>query len=949
MASNTLGTILIELKAKTDAFERGMKSAKDLSFTTSSEIVGSLERIGKSLLNLKFNNLDQMGRSLGMIGGIAAATGIALATSVVAVAVETSKKMVEMGHDAEKAGMGIQTFTEFAYAAKRSGVDIETFTNLMSKLAKTAVGAAQGNAQLQAALRLAGTSATDSAGRLRPTGDILTDIIKKYDTLGDKTLKVGLAMQVFGKSGAAGVPFLDQGPEKIEALRKQADQLGVAFGPELIGAAQSFVGSIKTMQAASEGAAIQFTSGFLPAVNQVLSSMLKVEGHASAMRGFGETAGEAFKFIAKGAMAAVTGVEEFILANRTMIEQARQQAANSSFFEKITGQAAIKAIFTVDPKTAKDMDDLQRRYEKFVQELDSPPKVNPHPEEKGAVGSLGLNPEKNNYAAEEIAKMREKAQANLALAAAQLVGEQSVRATSAANAADAVILQIATKASKEHKTALDAEIAAAQKKYGATVLTLTTLEQEASRQQSFNKSLKDQALDLQISADSHKRMADAIMQGGDALNEASIANQIDQLVRKADIQLTQDQIAALNKLKDAKRADADAAISEAINQETFSLQNAAKATQLLINAQNNGVEAEIRARAALEADNFERQHNTTLTIEQRKALEELYITQGRKQVAQQTGTAIQSQYNPTGERQKREEEIALAVKNGAITVEQAEAAKRDAYRREAEELDNLAMRTQKSSAGARVFLNEMARNARDMAQQTHDAFAHVWDGFDQGFRNAFRNVLMGTRTLAQGFRDLGVSILSSMIEAFAGMLARWIETHLIMGAINLIFHTQQTAQEATALGTKVALNSAANTVMAISDAGLAAAGAFAYYSATAPEAALPLAMAQYAEGLSLAGLAAFDYGGIMPNTGLALVHQNEGVLTGPTTKMLVNVNKMVNSMDTGRLAAAGAAGGSSSMPFAPTFHIYGATDADAVADKVMSRVKRHFRTAGVSR
>jgi hypothetical protein len=150
MASNTLGTILIELKAKTDAFERGMKSAKDLSFTTSSEIVGSLERIGKSLLNLKFNNLDQMGRSLGMIGGIAAATGAALATSVIAVAVETSKKMVEMGHDAEKAGMGIQSFTEFAYAAKRSGVDVETFTNAMSKLAKTAVASAQGNAQFTA-------------------------------------------------------------------------------------------------------------------------------------------------------------------------------------------------------------------------------------------------------------------------------------------------------------------------------------------------------------------------------------------------------------------------------------------------------------------------------------------------------------------------------------------------------------------------------------------------------------------------------------------------------------------------------------------------------------------------------------------------------------------------------------------------------------------------------
>jgi hypothetical protein len=85
--ATTLGTLLIELKAKTDAFERGMKSAKtshSLPRQRSSVRVG---RIGESILKLRFNNLDQMGRSLGMIGGIAAATGAALATSVIAVAV----------------------------------------------------------------------------------------------------------------------------------------------------------------------------------------------------------------------------------------------------------------------------------------------------------------------------------------------------------------------------------------------------------------------------------------------------------------------------------------------------------------------------------------------------------------------------------------------------------------------------------------------------------------------------------------------------------------------------------------------------------------------------------------------------------------------------------------------------------------------------------------------
>jgi hypothetical protein len=942
MASNTLGTILIELKAKTDAFERGMKSAKDLSFTTSSEIVGSLERIGKSLLNLKFNNLDQMGRSLGMIGGIAAATGAALATSVVAVAVETSKKMVEMGHDAEKAGMGIQTFTEFAYAAKRSGVDVEAFTNAMSKLAKNALMAAQGNAQLTAAFRLAGTSATDANGRLRPTGDILTDIIKKYDSLTDKTLKAGLAQQVFSKTGAAIVPFLEKGPKAIEEYRKQAQLLGEAFGPDTLANAGQFVGTMIQVKAASEGATIQFTAGLLPALNQVLSGFTEVTGKTSAMRAFGETAGEAFKFIAKAVYAAYIGIQEFILANKTAIETYEK----SPWWQKATGMASMKAIFQVDPKTKDDMDALQRRYETFVQSLDNPKSVKPIKEES-QVGTSGLNPEKSNYAAEEIAKLREKTQGTLALAAAEMFGLQSVRATAAANQADAIILQIATKASKEHKTALEGEIAAAQKKYGATVLSLTTLDQEAQLQNGLNKSIADQTRSAEISIDANRRLAEAIVQGGSAVTNAAIANQIDALRRKDGIKLTEDQEAALRKLESTLQMVAAANTDDVFSRQAVSLTNAAHATQLMTDALGKGAEAEIQARAQIEAENFALQNNIDLQDQRIKKMQEQIAANLRAGQSQGVGKSIQAEYDPTAERKRKIEEIDQAVRDGAVNEQSASAARRDAYRREQEELDQLAMRTQKAGAGFRVFLNEMSRQGKDMATQVHDAFANVWNGFEQGFRQAARNVLMGTRTLGQGFRDLGVSILGSMIDAFAGIVAKWIETHLIMGMINLIFHTQQTAQDAAATGTRVAMNAAANTMMAVSDAGLAAAGAFAYYSATAPEAALPLAMAQYAEGLSLAGLAAFDYGGIMPKTGVALVHQDEGVLTGPTTKMLVSVNKMMNSQ--GGQAQRSGGSDAKAHQFSPTFHIYGATDADAVADKVMKRIKRNYRTAGVSR
>jgi hypothetical protein len=943
MASQSLGTILIELRAKTDAFERGMKSAKDLSFTTSAEIVGSLERIGKSLLNLKFNNLDQMGRSLGMIGGIAAATGAALATSVIAVAVETSKKMVEMGHDAEKAGMGIQSFTEFAYAAKRAGVDVDAFTTAMSKLAKNALAAAQGNAQLQRAFQLAGTSATDANGRLRPTGDILTDIIKKYDSLTDKTLKAGLAQQVFSKTGASIVPFLEKGPKAIEEYRKQAQLLGEAFGADTLANAQQFVGTMIQVKAAAEGATIQFTAGLLPAINQILSGFTEVTGKTSAMRAFGETAGEAFKFIAKAAYAAYIGIQEFILANKTAIETYEK----SPWWQKATGIASMKAIFQVDPKTKDDMDALQRRYEKFVESLNAPATAKPKVD-TASVGTAGLNPEKSNYAAEEIAKLREKTQGTLALAAAELIGLNSVRATAAANQADAIILQIATKASKEHKTALEAEVAAAQKKYGATVLALTSIEQEAQLTQSLNKTIADQTRGAEVAIDAHRRMAEAVMQGGEAATRASIANQIDALRRKDGIKLTEDQEAALKKLEDTLQMVASSGVTETLNAETASLKNQADATQKLIDVQGLGLKEEIQSRAEIEATNFARQHNIDLTEQERRALVALYAAQGTKSSAQTTGANLIAQYDPSANYQKRIDEINAAVAANKNLTVVAEAAKRDAYLQEQEELDRLAMSTQRGAAGATVALRQWLRQTQNWAKTMHESVDMVMQGFDTGFRNAFSDMIMGTKTVGQAFAEMGRTMLKSVVDALANIVAKWIETKIILAALKLFGVDMSTSDPME----KASAQISANAAEAESYAGLAAAEEFEWKIAESGDifGAAAMGAVAYGIGASFAALAAFDNGGIMKNTGLALVHQDEGVLTGPTTKMLVNVNKMMNSPE-GKRASGGASGTMPAMPM--NIHINGAGDPDAVAakvgDVVMARVKRFYRTAGVSR
>ncbi|HEY3297219.1 MAG TPA: hypothetical protein VGK34_01080, partial [Armatimonadota bacterium] len=378
--ANIIGSLLIELKAKTDAFEKGMKSAKDLSFSTAGEIVNSLENIGKSLGRLHFGSLDQAGKSLGILSGIAVGTSVAVATSILVVAEETSKKMVEMGHSAEKAGMDIREFGEFAYAAKRSGVDIETFTNAMAKLNKTALSAAEGNQKAEQALKLAGTSSRDSHGNLQTTSTMLEQIIKRYGELTDKTLASGNAQQVFGKGGVSIVPMLKQGTAAIEEYRKQAEMLGLAFGPETLDAAKKFRGTIVEMKAASEGATIQFTAGFVPALNDALGAMIKVEGHKSAMRQFGEEVGEAFKGLAKAAMAAYVGLQQLYQINiKSPINQIQGQFASGAGLYENLIKGSLKAVFQTDPAAKKEIDDLQKRYDDFVLKVNA---GNPHTGDK---------------------------------------------------------------------------------------------------------------------------------------------------------------------------------------------------------------------------------------------------------------------------------------------------------------------------------------------------------------------------------------------------------------------------------------------------------------------------------------------------------------------------------------------------------------------------------------
>jgi hypothetical protein len=172
----------------------------------------------------------------------------------------------------------------------------------------------------------------------------------------------------------------------------------------------------------------------------------------------------------------------------------------------------------------------------------------------------------------------------------------------------------------------------------------------------------------------------------------------------------------------------------------------------------------------------------------------------------------------------------------------------------------------------------------------------AWQGMIQqmnsGFISSFNKMLETGKGFGQGMIETFGKMAESLIDMFLKIAVEWIESQILM----MVFGKTKTQTE-----------SDANVASAQSLAAVAAEGAFAYYSAIFPPAAAGMASAQYAQGLLWAGLAAFELGGVVPQTGLALVHKGETILPASMSGkgfdgaigggLTVVVNHSVNAVD----------------------------------------------------
>ncbi|RVB44704.1 phage tail tape measure protein, partial [Mesorhizobium sp. M7A.F.Ca.CA.001.06.1.1] len=242
-------------------------------------------------------NVALLGTSLTAVAGTAGAALFGLAKS-------SGEVADQAGKSAEKTGLQTEAYTRLAFAAEMADVGNDQFVSGMSKLNRALAEAVKGSDKAGDTIDAAGVKVTkfggatekaadktkaagnifdrlgvkikDINGKLRPTEDIVLDVADAFARLPDGALKAALAIELFGKSGAELLPFLNAGKAGLQDLGKQAEQLGIVLTKEQAAIGDALGDSLDSIKKAAAGTRLQMGLVFGPGLTVLANGFADV-------------------------------------------------------------------------------------------------------------------------------------------------------------------------------------------------------------------------------------------------------------------------------------------------------------------------------------------------------------------------------------------------------------------------------------------------------------------------------------------------------------------------------------------------------------------------------------------------------------------------------------------------------------------------------------------------
>lgn len=245
----TAGSIVIDLLMRTGSFETDSKRAE------------------KRLKEFK-KEAAEAGKAIG--AGVAVA-----ATALAALTWQSIQMADQLDEMSMRLGISTETLSGWGYAAKLSGTDLESLAGAIPKLSKTLAAAADESSKAGELFTALGINVKDAAGNLRYVEDVLPEIADRFKALKNDTTEAALAQELFGRSGANMLEFLNRGSDGIRELSDRAAELGLIVSGDTAAAAAQFNDSLEDLRAVTTAFGLQIAEILLPHLQDLVDWLVQ--------------------------------------------------------------------------------------------------------------------------------------------------------------------------------------------------------------------------------------------------------------------------------------------------------------------------------------------------------------------------------------------------------------------------------------------------------------------------------------------------------------------------------------------------------------------------------------------------------------------------------------------------------------------------------------------------
>ena len=232
--------------------------------------------------------------------GAAIAGAFAVATAgVVAKLVKDSIDAADaLSKMAAGAGVTTESLSGMGWAAGQSGIELNALATAMGRLNKGALEASQGTGTYAKVFDSIGVSATNASGQLKNADELLLELADIFESMPDGAEKSAIALELFGRSGAQMIPFLNAGASGIKELTAQAERLGLVINQDQASAAEQFNDNLSILAATSKGVGNALAADLLPPLNELTGLLVDIAEDGESVNAMAETMAAVMKGLA---------------------------------------------------------------------------------------------------------------------------------------------------------------------------------------------------------------------------------------------------------------------------------------------------------------------------------------------------------------------------------------------------------------------------------------------------------------------------------------------------------------------------------------------------------------------------------------------------------------------------------------------------------------------------